>query len=158
MDITARAHFDDATPGEVYDMMMSPGYQKLVCQASHAEDYSVAIEGAVSKTSRKLKAPSMVAKFTGGTLNVVETIEWQPSAADGTRAGTITIEVPGQPVRLAGTISIDRVNGGSAMVMAGDLRINVPLIGKKMEQSAAPAMAAGFRTHEHVGGRWLASE
>ncbi len=158
MDITARAHFDDATPGEVYDMMMSPGYQELVCQASHAEDYSVAIEGSVLKTSRQLKAPSIVAKFTGGTLNVVETIEWRPPAADGTRAGTITIEVPGQPVRFAGTISIGRVNGGSAMVMAGDLRINVPLIGKKMEQSAAPAMAAGFRTHEHVGGRWLASE
>lgn len=158
MNITARAQFEDATPGEVYDMMMSPGYQKLVCQASHAEDYSVAIEGTASKTSRTLRAPSMVAKFTGGTLNVVETIVWQPAGADGTRTGTILIEVPGQPVRLAGTVSIDRVNGGSAMIMAGDLRINVPLIGKKLEQSAAPAMAAGFRTHEHVGGRWLASE
>lgn len=158
MHITARAQFDDATPGEVYDMMMSPGYQKLVCQASHAEDYSVAIEGSVSKTSRTLQAPSIVAKFTGGTLNVVETIEWRAAAADGSRAGSILIEIPGQPVRLAGTVSIDRVSGGSAMVMAGDLRINVPLIGKKMEQSAAPAMAAGFRTHEHVGGRWLASE
>ena len=157
MEITARAQFD-ATPGEVYAMMMSPAYQKLVCQASHAENYDVEINGSVSKTSRTLQAPSMVAKFTGGTLNVVETIEWQPAADDGTRTGSILIEIPGQPVRLAGTVSIDRVDGGSAMVMAGNLRINVPLIGKKMEQSAAPAMAAGFRTHEYVGGRWLASE
>ena len=32
----------------------------------------------------------------------------------------------------------------------------IPLLGKKLEQSSAPAVLAGFRTQQQVGNDWLA--
>ena len=40
--------------------------------------------------------------------------------------------------------------------LTGDLKVAIPLLGKKMEQSAAPAILAGFRTQQKVGDAWLA--
>ena len=42
------------------------------------------------------------------------------------------------------------------MNLSGELKVNVPLLGRKLEQSAAPAVLAGFRTQQVAGDRWLA--
>ena len=34
--------------------------------------------------------------------------------------------------------------------------MNIPLLGRKLEESSAPAVLAGFRTQQQVGDRWLA--
>jgi len=45
---------------------------------------------------------------------------------------------------------------GSVVDLNGELKVNIPFVGKKMEQGAAPAVLAGFRTQQQVGDRWLA--
>ena len=40
--------------------------------------------------------------------------------------------------------------------LTGDLKVAIPILGKKLEQSAAPAILAGFRTQQKVGDAWLA--
>jgi hypothetical protein len=34
--------------------------------------------------------------------------------------------------------------------------VAIPLLGKKLEQSSAPAVLAGFKKQQEVGSRWLA--
>ncbi len=44
---------------------------------------------------------------------------------------------------------------GTTVRLTGELKVNVPLLGRKLEQSAAPAVLAGFRTQQRAGDRWL---
>ena len=43
------------------------------------------------------------------------------------------------------------------MDVSGELKVAIPLLGRKLEESAAPAVMAGYRTQQEVGDRWLAT-
>ncbi len=60
--------------------------------------------------------PDFARSFLGGKLEVHETQDWGPAAADGSRDGTLTVEIPGTPMQLNGTLAMRprRRRGGSA--------------------------------------------
>ena len=64
--------------------------------------------------------------------------------------------VLGQPVTLNGTMAL--APGGRGTVVDADRRTQGrdPAARQKLEQSAAPAVLAGFRTQQKVGNDWLA--
>lgn len=155
MDISSTVEFA-ADPDRVYAMMTDPDYLELVCRASEASDSDVSVTGARTKTSRTLRAPASAAKFTGPHLTVVEEVTWGSDEGDGTRTGTVKMTVPGQPVTMNGTMIISPGGPGSVVELKGRLKVAIPLLGRKFEESAAPAVMAGFRTHRKVGASWLA--
>jgi hypothetical protein len=66
------------------------------------------------------------------------------------------LTVSGQPVALNGTMTISPGGPGSILQLTGQLKVAIPLLGRKLEESAAPAVLAGFKTHRKVGADWLA--
>ena len=66
------------------------------------------------------------------------------------------LTVERQPVSLRGTLHLAPGGRGTTVRLVGELKVNVPLLGRKLEQSAAPAVLAGFRTQQSAGDRWLA--
>lgn len=155
MDIDTRAEFA-ATPEAVFTMLTDKAYLEEVCVASHASRYDVAVNGQTTKVSRHLPAPESAARFTGPEIQVVEEISWGPAAADGSRTGTIDLTVPGQPMQLRGSVNLYAHGTGTIAQLSGELKVTIPLLGKKMEQNAAPAILEGFRVQETVGKDWLA--
>jgi hypothetical protein len=156
VDISSTAEFA-ADPERVYAMMTDRDYLEQVCQASQATAYDVSASGATTRTSRTLKAPASAAKFTGPELTVVEEVNWGGDAEDGSRSGLVKMTVSGQPVTMKGTMTIAPGGPGSVVQLTGQLKVAIPLLGKKLEESAAPAVLAGFRTQQKVGDRWLAA-
>jgi Protein of unknown function (DUF2505) len=156
MQISSTLEFP-ADPERVYAMMTDRGYLEAVCEASQAINYEVSVDGQTTTTRRTLPAPPAAARFTGSQLTMVEQVEWRPAAADGTRSGTMTMKVPGQPVTLKGELTLAPGGAGTAATLTGDLKVAVPLLGKKLEEAAAPAVLSGFRVQQKVGSRWLAS-
>jgi len=155
MDISSHAEFA-ATPEQVFAMMTDAEYLEKVCEASSALSYDAAVNGTRTRTSRTLAAPESAARFTGPELTVVEEIVWGENASDGSRAGALTMDVLGQPVTLKGQMRIAPGGAGTTLTLSGELKVAIPLFGKKLEQSSAPAILAGFRTHQQVGSDWLA--
>ncbi len=155
MDISTRAEFA-APPARAYAMLTDEAYLTEVCEASKAKSYSVEVDGDTTRSRRVLEAPAAAARFTGPDMEVVEEIAWGPAEADGSRRGRLTITVPGQPVNMNGTANLTAAGEGSLLEVSGDLKVNVPLLGKKLEQSAAPAVLAAVDVHQEVGNRWLA--
>jgi hypothetical protein len=41
--------------------------------------------------------------------------------------------------------------------ITGELKVAIPLLGRKLEESAAPAVTDGYKTQQEVGDRWLAT-
>jgi hypothetical protein len=155
MDISSRVEF--AAPVEtVYAMMTDQSYLEEVCRASQALNYEATVSGSVTRTSRRLRAPESAARFTGPELTVVEEVVWGPATADGSRTGRQELTIPGQPVTMRGTIKLFSGGPGTVAELTGELKVAIPLLGKKLEQSSAPAVLAGFRTQQKVGNDWLA--
>ncbi len=155
MDISTGLDFA-ATPADVYAMMTDQRYQEEVCVASQSIRYEAAVSGATTHTTRTLPSPSSAARFTGPELSVVEDIVWGDAAADGSRTGALDMTVQGQPVTLKGQMRLAPGGRGTTVLLTGELKVAIPLLGRKLEQSAAPAVLAGFNTQQSVGDRWLA--
>ncbi len=155
MDISTRLDFA-ATPDDVYAMLTDQTYLEEVCDASQALSYAASVSGSTTSTSRTLAAPESAAKFTGSQLTVTEQVVWGAAAPDGSRSGSLTMSVAGQPVSMKGTLALGPGGRGTVVDLSGDLKVAIPLLGKKLEASAAPAVMAGFKTQQKVGDRWLA--
>jgi hypothetical protein len=154
MDISSRLEFA-APPADVYAMMTDKAYLEEVCVASRSLSYEASVDGNVTRTSRGLPAPESAARFTGPTLTVLDETTWGPGQPDGSRTGDVRISVQGQPVTMRATLRLTPGGSGSEITLSGELKVAIPLIGRKMEQAAAPAVLAGFRTQQQVGNDWL---
>jgi Protein of unknown function (DUF2505) len=157
MDISTGLDFA-AEPHEVYAMMTDQAYLEDVCVASESLSYDASANGSSTRTSRTLSSPESAARFTGPQLTVVEEVQWSDAGADGTRTGALTMTVLGQPVRVNGRLLLRPGGRGTTVELTGELKVAIPLLGRRMEESAAPAVLAGFRTQQRVGDRWLAGE
>jgi len=146
-----------AAPADVFDMMTNQEYQEQVCVASEAIRYDVSVAGPTTHTSRTLPAPDSASRFTGPELTVVEDNAWNAAEADGARTGSLTMNVEGQPVRLVGQLRLAPGGRGTTVTLTGELKVAIPLLGRKLEHAAAPAVLAGFNTQQRVGDRWLAN-
>jgi hypothetical protein len=155
MDISSHLDFA-APPAEVYAMMTDQRYLEEVCVASDSTSYHVSAAGSTTQTSRTLPAPESAARFTGPQLTVNDEIVWGDPSSDGSRSGTVTMTVLGQPVTFKGGIRLSPGGRGSVVDVRGDLKVAIPLLGRKLEEAAAPAVMAGYRTQQEVGDRWLA--
>ena len=154
MDISTRLDFA-APPSDVYAMMLDKGFQEEVCVASESISYDVSVTESTTSTSRTLESPASAARFTGPELTIKEHVDWGDAAADGARTGALTMTVLGQPVSLKGELRLRPGGRGTTVDLQGQLKVAIPLLGRKLEQAAAPAVMAGFRTQQSVGDRWL---
>jgi hypothetical protein len=157
MDISTGLDFA-ATPQDVYTMMTDQAYLEQVCVASESLSYDASVNGSSTRTSRTLASPDSAARFTGPQLTVVEEVQWGDAETDGARTGSLTMTVLGQPVRLNGRLQLRPGGRGTTVDLTGELKVAIPLLGRKMEESAAPAVLAGFRTQQRVGDSWLAGD
>ena len=154
MDISTRLDFA-AEPDDVFAMMTDQAYLEEVCVASESISYDASVSGSTTTTSRTLAAPESAARFTGAELTVNEEVAWGGAGAGGARTADLTMTVLGQPVTLKGRLRArarwPRHRRRSHRRAEG----RDPLSGQKLEQAAAPAVLAGFRTQQRVGDDWL---
>jgi uncharacterized membrane protein len=157
MDISSHLDFA-APPADVYAMMTDQAYLEEVCVASESLSYHVSVKGSTTRTSRTLPAPDSAARFTGPQLTVNDKVGWGDPASDGSRSGAVTMTVLGQPVNFRGQVKISPGGRGSVVDVTGELKVAIPLLGRRLEKAAAPAVMAAYRTQQEVGDRWLMSD
>jgi hypothetical protein len=67
------------------------------------------------------------------------------------------VEIAGAPVSLHATLALAPGGQGSIETIEGDLKARVPLLGSRIEESAAPAVQSAIRVEGETGMAWLAS-
>lgn len=154
MQISATALFP-ADPVRVFAMQTDRAFLEEVCRLGGAVAYEVEAIGNRTKMSRSMPSPDVARKFVGDTITVVETYLWGAASADGTRIADLVVDVPGTPGRMTGAAVLSPTPSGSQIVVSGDLVVRLPLVGRKLEQAAAPALTAGVEVQEKVARRYL---
>ena len=104
-----------------------------------------------------MRTPSVVQRFLGDTLTLLQDIRWNAPAADGSRTGTLDLTVKGMPAKADVTIALRPGGRGTLVDFTGDFSIKVPFLGGKLEAQAAPALLEGFAVQRKVGDEWLAT-
>lgn len=77
---------------------------------------------------------------------------------DSPSGGTLTIDAPGKPTSMAGTISLAPVGDGTTEVVELEIKARVPLIGGKLEGLMAQQVRDGMDAEREVGVAWLAGD
>jgi hypothetical protein len=156
----------DVDPEQVFSMISDPDFQEAKCVATgsleHEVDVSEDDDGVVAVYSRRTmptdQLPDFARSFVGRTVMLRETQRWQPSATDGTRTGSVLVEIEGVPVRFTGSMVLTPDGEGCHQPIEGDLKASVPLVGGRIEKAAAPAVLAAIRVEQRTGTAWLAGD
>ncbi|HKY57044.1 MAG TPA: DUF2505 domain-containing protein [Aeromicrobium sp.] len=95
--------------------------------------------------------PDFIKKFVGDAVKVKQVERWHAPGADGTRTATVSMKVSGQPAGFKGTATLAADGTGAAFVVAGDVKVDVPFLGKKIEPVIAKAVEASLRYDVKAG-------
>jgi len=147
-------------PEAVFAMLTDEAFLSRRAERAHALSHEAEAtrNGAGVRTrlrqSLPAQVPDFLRKFVGQSIVLVEVVEWEPPAADRSYRGTLNVEVSGAPVTLRGTIRLALADGGTLQTVEAKLKASVPMIGRKVEEAAAPAVIAGLDQMAEIGKTW----
>lgn len=145
-------------------LLADPAYVRAKVLAAGAVDQQVDVTGdaggAFTVTTRRAlptdQIPAHLRSFVGDRIDVRQVEAWEAPADDGTRSGTVVVEISGAPVRLTGRSSLTGTGPDVCRVTYdGEVRAAVPLFAAAVEEAAAGAVEAALRHEEAVAARWL---
>jgi hypothetical protein len=162
MELKMSASYD-ATPEEVFAIVTDTTFREQACEKTKALSYDVKVSTSgndtVVRVSREMEStdiPDMARKFVGETLTVVQTETWHPAGADGSRTADVSGEIANTPVTLKGTARISANGAQTVQAIDLDVKVAVPLIGKKLEPFVVDAIRAGLQKEHDLGHEWSA--
>jgi hypothetical protein len=147
-----------APAAEVLEMLTTPGFREEVCTRQHALTHSVEItpEGStttvlISQSQSMDGAPAAARKLVGSSVQIVQQEVWR-----GATEADFSMEIPGKPGHVRGGITlVDNGAAGCDEVFAGEVKVNVPLVGGKLEGFIADLLTKALRREGEVGVTWL---
>jgi len=150
----------DAAPDAVHAMLGDPEFRRRVCQAMDTVSEDVAVSpGAdgmavrIDMVQRTTGVPGFARKVVGDTTRVIQSEQW--AGADG---ADLTLEIPGKPGHVRGRISLIGDGTRTVETFDGEVTVNIPLLGGKLEGLIEKLFVKGMDTEQRVGRAWLAGE
>lgn len=145
-------------------MLADPLYVQQKVQASGALDQQVDVVGdadaGFTVTIRRGlptdAIPAHLRGFVGSRIDVRQVEVWDPASEDGSRGGTVVLEITGAPVRLTGRVGLAVLGPASSrLTYEGEVKAAVPLFGAVVEEAASEGVRAALLVEESVAERWI---
>ena len=150
----------DAPLADVFAMLSDPAFRRVSADAMGVISADVTItpngEGIsvlIDQVQPTEGVPGFARKFAGETTRAVQTEEW-----DSPAGGTITIETPGKPTSIKGTLSLVESGGVTTETLDVEVKVKVPLLGGKLESLMADLVAKGMDKEQAAGIAWLGGQ
>lgn len=152
-----RSHTYQASPAAVHAMLTDESFWTGLVARVQPISHTIAVTGDTVRVDATLPAPAEVSRFVGATLRVTFVLELGPLGPDQSARGPFRVEVHGAPAELSGTGAMFAVPAGTQVDYRGEFTIRIPLLGRKLEQSAAPQVLRILDEQAAAGRDWLAS-
>jgi hypothetical protein len=161
MQITERTSYD-VSAEDVFAARCDQGVREQACQQGNAMSWEVRIEPVADGTVRiqvdrqmPPEVPEAFKKFVGDSIQVRQVEQWSAADATGARTAQVKVTIKGQPASMVGTASITPAGSGSTEVLEGDVKVNVPFLGKKFEPDLAKVIVSALKLEQRIGLEWL---
>ena len=147
----------DAPVADVAAMLADPAFREEVCDYQRVISKEVTVdrrgEGmdvVIDMVQPARGIPSFAQKFVGDTINIVQSESW----SSPTR-GNITVTIPGKPGDMSGTAVLAESGGGTVETVDLTVKVNIPLVGGKLEGLIAGLLEKALVAENTVGRDWL---
>ena len=156
MKIKESFTYPDTDVESVYALISDPAFREEAVAIVGGQDIEVAIEPSgdghtvtVIQT-QPAKVPDFIKKFVGDSVKVKQTERWSGPDGNGNRSAEVKFTVIGQPADMLARVDLSG-KGDVSFVVDGDLKVNVPFLGKKIEPEIAKIIAASLRSDVEQG-------
>ncbi len=100
--------------------------------------------------------PAVARTFMPDDLQIERTETWRHDG-EGRYSGDVQVSIPGTPGKVGGTQRLSDVDGGSELVIDGEVQVSVPLVGGKIEEIVAEQVVRLLAAENDFTQSWLAA-
>jgi uncharacterized protein DUF2505 len=156
--VSEELRYDGATIEQVHEMLATPAFREQVCESQGYIRHTVQIEGdgqgmtvTIDQIQEARGIPGFAKKFVGDEINIVQAEDWTSP-----EKGNIHVTIPGKPGEMTGTALLTEDPNGTTETVNLTVKVNIPLVGGKIEGLIADLLSKALRAEHKVGVRWLA--
>ncbi len=147
----------DAPASDVLAMLHDPAFREQVCDATGVlrHEVSVTEKGAatevlIDQVQTAQGLPGFARKFVGDEIHIIQRETW----TDASHAD-VEVVIPGKPGQMAGTATLTESGGTSTERVDLEIKVNIPLVGGKIEGLIADMLLKALKTENAVGRDYL---
>ena len=156
--LTQELRYDGATIDQVHEMLADPAFREQVCDFQRVIRHDVEIKSSrdtmtvmIDQFQSADGVPSFARKFVGEEIHIRQEEDWTSR-----EKGNLHITIPGKPGEMTGTALLTEDPDGTTETVNMSIRVNIPLVGGKIEGLIADLLTKALRAEQHVGRKWLA--
>ncbi len=149
--------YEGATLAEVHAMLGDPDFRSKVCEYQRVVRHEVSIdsdgEGLTVRIDQVQHAhglPGFAQKFVGDEIHIVQEEDWTSP-----EKGNIHVHIPHRPGEMSGTAMLTEDPDGTTETVNLTVKVNLPLVGGKIEGLVAEMLSKALRAEHKVGKDWL---
>ena len=147
----------DAEMSDVAAMLADPAFREEVCDHQGVLRHLVSVEAddtgtevTIDQVQAAHGIPSFARKFVGDEINIVQ--EETRTTPD---EGVIRVTIPGKPGEISGTARLTESGGVTTEKVDLSIKVNIPLVGGKIEGLISDLLLKALRAENHVGRDYL---
>ncbi|ABL80736.1 MULTISPECIES: DUF2505 domain-containing protein [unclassified Nocardioides] len=144
---------------QVVEMLADPRFREGVCEYQRVVSADVEIDRSgdamtvlIEQVQPAAGIPSFAKKFVGDEIRIVQREDW--SAPD---TAELHVTIPGKPGHMDGTITLVESGGTTVETVDVEIRVNLPLVGGKIEGLVSDLLRKALVAEEKVGARYLSA-
>jgi hypothetical protein len=149
----------DAPLAEVVEMLADPRFREAVCEYQRVLSADVEIDRSgdamtvvIEQVQPAAGIPSFAQRLVGDEIRIVQRESW--SAPD---TAELHVIIPGKPGHMDGTISLVEADGTTTETVDVEIRVNLPLVGGKIEGLVSDLLRKALVAEERVGHDYLSA-
>jgi hypothetical protein len=157
-------HSFPASVEQVFASHVEKSVREEACRQSGALSHEVSVRHAADgraqvEVNRVMPAtvPDFVQKFVGDSIAIRQVEDWSAPDGQGARRAEIRLTIQGHPVSMLGTAQLTPDGAGSSELVTGDVKVAVPLLGRRIEPEIVKVIEAGLRVEQRVAEEWALS-
>lgn len=150
--------YDGATLEQVHEMLADPTFREAVCDYQHVSRRTVRVDRdgpgmsvEINQVQAARGIPGFAKKIVGEEINIIQSEDWP-----GPERGNIALVIPGKPGEISGTALVTQDPEGTTETVNLTVKVNLPLVGGKIESLIADLLSRALRAEHTVGVEWLA--
>jgi hypothetical protein len=147
----------DAPMADVAAMLADPSFREDVCEEQGVERVMVSVDAddtgmqvTVDQVRSAEGIPSFARKLVGEEINIVQEETWTSPTE-----GDISATIPGKPGEMVGTARLTEHGGTTTETVEMTIKVNIPLVGGKVEQLIADLLLSALEAENKVGRDYL---
>jgi hypothetical protein len=158
--LTQELRYDGASIDQVHEMLADPAFRERVCEFQRVIRHDVRIEATGDTMTVRIDqfqaadgVPAFARKFVGEEIHILHEEDWTAQ-----EKGNLHISIPGKPGEMNGTALLTEDPEGTTETVNMTIKVNIPLVGSKIEGLISELLTKAFRAEHHVGREWLAGQ